>query len=359
MDKWSRRDFIKLTGATAAGGAMLPLLSRSAFAADRPAHAAADAAAKARLGVFCEPDTGENYFTALVHFQDLISRPVAIYRTYRSWGQPILNDTTTQILDPNQNPYKPPTLYISFHAFLDSKGRNCLAWADIATGKYDADIDNWSNELLQIGKPAYIAFNHEMENEEGTPPTGCGSPTDFVNAYVHFRNRMATVNGVPSLTWVITYMHNTFAPYLKHGGPERWWPTTSPYQDELVGVDIYNRNVCHSKGWRTFDDLMNPKLKSQVKQKLTAVNFTAAKGRRLFIGESGCVEGNDCGGTGQYGIDKAQWYTDALARMKTWTNLEAFCHSNVWGFNDGNYRIDTSPQALAAFQSLASDPYFN
>ena len=45
--------------------------------------------------------------------------------------------------------------------------------------------------------------------------------------------------------------------------------------------------------------------------------------------------------------------------MKTWTNLEAFCYSNVWGFNDGNYRIDTSPQALAAFQTLAHDPYFN
>ena len=41
------------------------------------------------------------------------------------------------------------------------------------------------------------------------------------------------------------------------------------------------------------------------------------------------------------------------------TNLEAFCYSNVSGFRDGNYRIDTSPEALAAFQALASDPYFN
>ena len=45
--------------------------------------------------------------------------------------------------------------------------------------------------------------------------------------------------------------------------------------------------------------------------------------------------------------------------MKTWTNLEAFCYSNVSGFRDGNYRIDTSPESLAAFQALSSDTYFN
>jgi TAT (twin-arginine translocation) pathway signal sequence len=359
---WSRRDFLKLTGATAAGGAMLPLLSRSASASESPTGAAADAVAKAHLGVFAEPDTRENYFTALVHFQDEISRAVDIYRTYRSWGQPILNDTTTKILDPNQNPYPPPRLYVSFHAFLDSKGNNCIPWAGIAAGHYDAEIDSWSDELLQIGKPAYISFNHEMENEEGTPPNGCGTPADFIAAYWYFRRRMAVVNGVPNLTWVITYMHNTFAPYLKHGGPDRWWPATSPYEDvpndHLVGVDIYNRNVCHSKGWRTFDDLMNPVLQSARKQKLTAVNFTLGKNRKLFIGECGCVECDDCGGTCKPGIDKAGWFQDALTRMKTWTNLEAFCYSNVWGFNDGNYRIDTSPKALAAFQTLANDPYF-
>jgi hypothetical protein len=362
---WSRRDFLKLTGATAAGGAMLPLLSKSAFAAGNQSGATADAVSTAHLGVFAEPvqGSGENYFTALVHFQDKISRPVDIYRTYRSWGQTILNDTTSAILDPHQNPYTPPTLYVSFHAFLDSKGNNCLSWRDIANGVYDADIDNWSAELLQIGKPAYVCFNHEMENEEGVPPYGCGSPADFMAAYWYFRRRMAVVNAVPNLTWVITYMRNTFAPSLKHGGPARWWPATSPYADvladHLMGVDIYNRNVCHDKEWRWFMDLMNPALQSPRKQKLTAYNFAVGVNRKIFIGECGCVECNDCGGTCQPGATKAAWFQDALAHMKSWTNLEAFCYSNVSGFRDGNYRIDTSPEALAAFQALASDPYFN
>jgi hypothetical protein len=365
VNKWSRRDFLKLTGATAAGGAMLPLLSGSAFALDHPAVSNVEAAAKAHLGVFAEPikGSGESYFTALVHFQDLISRPVDIYRTYRSWGQPILNDTTSQILDPDQNPYTPPKLYVSFHAFLDSKGNNCLAWSDIANGQYDAEIDAWSAELLQIGKPAYISFNHEMENEEGAPPFGCGSADDFIAAYWYFRRRMAVVNGVPDLTWVITYMRNTFAPSLKHGGPERWWPATSPYgdvpNDHLMGVDIYNRNTCHDKEWRWFMDLMNPTLRSPNKQKRTVVNFAATVKRKIFIGEAGCVEGDDCNGGLPHGTQKAAWFQDALSHMKTWTNLEAFCYSNVSGFRDGNYRIDTSPESLAAFQAMADDPFFN
>jgi hypothetical protein len=342
---------------------MLPLLSRAALAGDARTLTAGDAVAKAHLGVFAEPEAGENYFTALVHFQDKISRPVDIYRTYRSWGQPILNDTTTAILDPNQNPYTPPTLYITFHAFLDSKGNNCLPWAGIAAGDYDDEIDSWSAELLQIGKPAYLVFHHEMENEEGIPPNGSGTPEEFMAAYWYFRRRVAVVNAVPNLTWVITFMRNTFAQPLKHGGPDRWWPASSPYSDvladHLVGVDIYNRNHCHDKEWRSFLDLLNPSLHSPRKQALTAYRFARRVDRKLFLGEAGCVEGDDCGGTLPHGTAKAQWYQDALAQMKSWNNIEAFCYSNVSGFHDGNYRIDTSPEALAAYRALASDPYFN
>jgi hypothetical protein len=117
--------------------------------------------------------------------------------------------------------------------------------------------------------------------------------------------------------------------------------------------------VCHDKEWRWFMDLMNPALQSPRKQKLTAYNFAVGVNRKIFIGECGCVECYDCGGNCQPGATKAAWFQDALTHMKSWTNLEAFCYSNVSGFRDGNYRIDTSPEALAAFQALASDPYFN
>jgi hypothetical protein len=93
-------------------------------------------------------------------------------------------------------------------------------------------------------------------------------------------------------------------------------------------------------------DLMNPTLTSSTKQQLTAYNFALGLQRKVFIGECGCVECDDCGGTCKPGMDKAGWFDDALTNMKSWTNLEAFCYSNVWGFRGGNYRIDTSPSRL-------------
>jgi hypothetical protein len=361
-DRWSRRDFLKLSGAGALGVVGASTLAKAA-AAGSPASPSVTNTAL--LGGFAEPYPGvKGYFNAFVDFQEKAGRQISIYRTYRSWGQPVFNNTIDHILDPDKNPFPPPLLYLSFHAFLDSKGRNCIAWSDIASGVYDDDIDAWAAELnLLQGRPTYVAFHHEMENEEGNPPHGSGSPEEFIAAYWYFRRRLEVVGGVQGLIWVITYMHNTFAPYLKHGGPDRWWPSGSPFpevpDDHLVGVDLYNRNLCHDKEWRTFLSLVDPTLNPN-KQPFTVRRWAASKGRRVFIGECGCVEGDACGGTEQpHGTAKAQWFQEMLDDAKGWDTLEALCYSNVSGFGDGDYRIHTSPEALAAFQALGADPYFN
>jgi len=287
-------------------------------------------------------------------FESAIGRQVAVYRTYRSWGQPIINSTVTPLLARAT----PPRLYISCHAFYDSKGKNCLQWADIANGVYNAQIDSWAAELLTVTAttPVYMCFHHEMENEEGK----CGTATDFQNAYWYFRNRIEVVNEVPDLTWVVTYMGNTFRAKKKgtpiHGGPSAWWPGTSQFGlpvDQLMGVDLYNRGLCHYKAWRTFQWLaVNP------------YQFAESVGRPMFIGECGSVEGNACGGSGTYGTDKEQWFLDALTYMRDtapslgYAPLEAFCYSNVLGYNNGSYRIDSSPQATQGMTTLANDPFF-
>jgi hypothetical protein len=282
-------------------------------------------------------------------FEQEIDRPVAVYRSYRSWGQSIIDPTITQLLE--RTPA--PRLYLSVHAFFDSRGHNPIQWADIAAGLYDAQIDSWSDELLQVTAetPVYMCFHHEMENEEGK----CGTPTDFQNAYWYFRNRVEVVNAVPNLTWVVTYMGNTFRG--KHGGPDRWWPGAPQFGllvDQLMGVDLYNRNTCHGKAWRQFDWLA-----------VKPWQFAQQVARPFFVGECGCVEGDDCGGGLPHGTAKAQWFLDALAYTRDTAPslglppLKAFCYSNVSGFRDGNYRIDSSPEALTAFQTLANDPFFS
>jgi len=372
--EWSRRRFLKGAGAgtlglMALGGARLTPAAAGTLSRTRPRGVSGalsadpcDPGNRAKLGVFAEPEGSEvGYFGAFMGFQDEVyaqdySRGVDIYRSYRSWGKPIFNPTIMNILNPVKNPYKTPDLYLSFHAFYDSKGNSPIRWSDITAGVYDATIASWAAELKELaGAHAYVCFHHEMENEEGAYPNGCGTPTDFQAAYWYFRQRIESplFNGVPNLTWVITFMRNTFAPPLKHGGPDVWWPSGSPYEeipdDHLVGVDIYNRNMCHFKGWRTFSALVD-----------NAHQFSLDKGRDFFIGECGSVEGNACGAPGQFGTDKAGWFSDALTEMQSssWSNLEALCYSDVTGFGGGGYRIDTSPESQAAFVALANDCLF-
>jgi hypothetical protein len=374
-NEWSRRQLLR-----AAGAAGLGLIATTLKGAD-PARAVAGlwstpiSSTTAKLGVFAEPNgtTETSYFQAFCDFQTEIDRAVAIYRTYRSWGQRIFNSTINSILDPAKDNYLPtPELYLSFHAYRDKKGTKCISWSEIDGGCYDADIDAWVTELdklLAKTGHAYVAFHHEMENQEGTPPIGCGdigtncgSPDEFKAAYWHFRARvqdgLQSLNGWPPevITWVITYMGDTFRG--KHGGPDVWWPSSADpsyvpdvADDHLVGVDLYNRYKCHRKPWYSFPYLaVGPT--GQGPQP-----YATSKGRNLFIGECGTVEGDACGGDGTN--SKAQWFDDALPLMKSWGNLEAFCYSQVSGFNSGDYRIETSPDALAAFQALANDPFFS
>src|SRR5207342_3124164 len=99
------------------------------------------------------------------------------------------------------------------------------------------------------------------------------------------------------------------------GGPERWMPSRSGYQ---IGVDGYNRGKCYGRGdWISFSTAL-----------AKAHAFSVARGPQQFMAELGCIEGRSCGG--HYGANaKAAWFDNALAVMKGWNNLEAFCYSHV------------------------------
>ena len=156
MDALDRRTFL-IGLAAAAGTVVFPVAGQRAAAAGNVA----------KLGVFAEPDglITDRYLQALEHFNAEIGRPVDLYRTYRGWGGPILTELVKKILAKPD----PPNLYLSFHAFRGTKGTvDCLGWRDIASGLHDAQIDTWAQELATLG-PTYVAFHHEMENEEGTP----------------------------------------------------------------------------------------------------------------------------------------------------------------------------------------------
>jgi hypothetical protein len=344
LGRLSRRRFLRAAGAGGLGLAGLPLLGRSRAGFAEPATRGS-----VLFGAFSEPVAPEiGYIGSLEAFERAAGRTVKVYRSYRNWGQPLITPPIEHLLA--RTP--PPRLYLSVHAFYGSKAQNVIPWSEIANGLHDAQIDAWSAELMRLtaATRVYLCFHHEMENEEGA----CGSPADFQDAYWYFRQRVAVTNGVPNLTWVVTYMGSTFRGM--HGGPDVWWPGTPRYglpADHLMGVDLYNRYLCHDKEWRSFGWLA-----------AGPYAFAQQVGRPMFIGECGCVEGDACGGTLRHGVKKAHWFQGALGYMRDtapalgYGPLEAFCYSNVLDGSGSSYRIDSSLRATSYFKTLATDPFF-
>lgn len=217
--------------------------------------------------------------------------------------------------------------------------RTPVQWAAVADGTWDTEITTHAQDFADLpGRtvPAYFVFHHEPENEENNRISGditgtCGTHTEFRAAATHFQDLIRAV--MPSFTDCrigVTLMAGTYTG--GHGGLDAW---TQGVDCWFYGVDAYN----HGSTKETFSAITKP-----------AHDAATVAGKKLFIQEIGCEE---IPGT-QF---KAEFFKDMRTVSKTWPELVGIEYSNVKA--KGDYRIDTSPKALAAFKALGQDPYFD
>lgn len=339
MKTVSRRNFLKASGAL--GGGLLWTLGAGQTAGASVLSRAASsltstAETGAKWGAYAEPwGSITKPFDALVNLETLLGRQFEIHRAYLGMDIDIVNSNLTRLADRGTTPYR------SFHAW--TTGRVPLQWADIAAGKHDAWLERQASMVAAWGRPMYMAFHHEPENDVngfiGSGEGPCGTAADYRAAYHHVRDVFTPAT---NLTWVVTLMNSTFAG--RRGGWQQFFPGD---RFDLVGVDGYNRGsyTIGPDKWKTFTELFNPAY--QVAQSL---------GKQLFIGESACAE---------EGGDKADWVNKALYRLKQWgTGVHAVCWSHIGsspmssGESISSFWMDSSPQALAAFAAAGADPYF-
>jgi endoglucanase len=218
--------------------------------------------------------------------------------------------------------------YHNINSFwLNGNTKTCDSWASVAAGTYDSWWITQAQNIKAWGYPVYLSFNHEPTVDSPTHPS-CGTAPEYIAAYDHVVQLFAAQH-VTNVKWVWTLTASTFNG--TDGGPTAWEP--SHY--DVVGVDGYN----HAFKWRTPQDVFQ-----------TAEDFARSRGKPLLIGEIGSDEqtGNPMG--------KANWITQAAALFKSYGNVVAVEWTNTG--TGGNYWLDSSPQALAAFTAAGRDPYF-
>jgi plastocyanin len=285
----------------------------------------------ALFGAFVKLDehNGLERRSAMLNFETLAERQMAIDRQYYLWDEPFPTADDEWSRDMGR------TLYISWNGNASTPQQGCANWADIAAGLYDADIDARAAAVKAFGAPMFFAFHHEPMT---APPPGyeaCGNSTEFIDAWRYIRDRFIS-QGVTNVSWSWTVTAWSFDQFEA----ENWYPGDDAV--DIVAADGYNWYGCehHPGPWREFD---------QVFQRY--YDFGVEHGKPMVVAEYGTGEDDEVEGK------KAQWFTNAAETVKGWPEVKGVTYFNV-GSSCARY-IDSSESSRAAFAAVGNDPYFN
>jgi hypothetical protein len=328
MTPLTRRALSRLAMGTTAAVALGRLPATSATAAlSEPGTVRA-------LGAFVHEAPG--YPVALDAFAQRVGRMPAIVCWYEAWSKPepgsgdvTLEALLAMIAERDAVPL------ITWEPWDPAGGVDQPAYrlGVIANGDFDAYIDAWAARLAAYPGPIFLRFAHELN----APwyPWGIGvngnTAEDSVAAWKHLRERFA-VAGADNVHWVwsvdataieaqplaAAYPGDAAVDWIAMGGFN--WGTSMP-----------------ETSWRSLEEIFAPAYEA----------IGSLTSRPLMILEVACA---DDGG------DKAAWITEGFAAIpERFPRVEAVCWFNEEG-KIADWRVESSPEALAAFAAVARDP---
>jgi hypothetical protein len=287
-----------------------------------------------------------------------IGKGFAVYLQYVDWRAPFnagmyrANARVGRITHTTWE-YKPGTTGV----MADYEGRPLEAVVD---GVFDDHIRSWAAGAAEFGKPIFLRWGHEMNgnwypwggaNNGGGTLDGFGDPTKpdgperFVAAYRHIHDIFAEA-GADNVLWIWCPNAPFAAMEQAYGG--NWNAVANYYPgDEYVdwlGFDGYNWGTSaygqsFNSVWTSFDGIFAASYRE-----LQALNAE----KPMMIGEYASTED---------GGNKAAWITDAYTRIREdYPQIRAvmWFHIN----KETDWRIDSSPESLAAFKQAVSDDYW-
>jgi hypothetical protein len=214
---------------------------------------------------------------------------------------------------------------------------------DYISGKQDAVVIAEAQKAKALGVQVLMRWGHEMNgnwypwsgtNNGGAAAGATGGPAKYVAAYQHVHDLFVS-QGATNVVWI-------WCINVADVPAETWNHWTNYYPGDAyvdwVGLDAYNWGSSSSCCvWQSFTDLVVAPYQDYVGKKPMMLPETASA---------------------EVGGDKAAWINDMHQALKT--DFTAI-HGVVWfDINkETDWRIASSPSALAAYKAMALDPYFN
>ncbi len=263
-------------------------------------------------------------------FETLISRKLALHLNYYGWDLDIFGSDVTDDIANGRIPYS------TWEPWNNSVG---VPLDDIVNGVQDTVIQQRAAEAKALGVPLLLRWAHEM-NGNWYPWCGINNggatvgPAKYVAAYKHIHDVFVAA-GALNVQWV-------FCPDNADVPGDSWNHWTAYYPGDAyvdwMCFDGYNWGSTMPYGWESFQ---------QVFQQI--YSEMAGMGKPLMIGETASTE---------LGGDKAAWITAMLGTSKSdFPAIKALVWFEI--NKETDWRVESSPASLMAFQTVAHDPYFN
>jgi hypothetical protein len=308
IDQIDRRLFLKKSGLVGAAAAGAAATATSWYGLAPEASAATRTC---RWGSLVLGKGAQSQMDAVKVLEQKIGRRFDTTHYRMPWTAPLVNQFTS---------WSANTGHTQILSWFARGPGGLVSWRGIANGDRDAWITQQARALKATGWKSYFCFHKEPEDE--------GNPTDWKAAYNRVHQIFDNV-GVNRMVWVVALMASTY----QAGKAEQWMPK----KYDLLGVDGANRYHCRSVPWKSFGQVFGG-----------AHNYAQAKGKKLYIVESGCVEGEP----GR----KAAWFTGARATLKAWPEVVGFSYLSE--NTDCTYWADSTPSSLQAFTAMGRDSFF-
>jgi beta-mannanase len=294
------------------------------------------------------PTNGEAGITA---FEALIGRKLASVMWYVTWDDPFpaaaceivrkhdaIPHVTWELFRPSQNANNTRAVASPAETGLD----------DVLAGKYDDYIDRFARDAKAWGGPVLIRFLHEFNGNWyvwGGLKNGAanGGPEKVKKVWQYVVRRFRAV-GATNVLWM----------WCAHGPtidvPKEPWNEVSAY---WPGADFVDWFSIDGYNWYPKDPWGNvrPYQDFDTAFKDTYDKLLALAHKPISIGEFA---------SGEFTKDeknKATWIRETFRKIKTdypWIKLITWFQIK----KELDWRVNSSPEALAAFKEALADPYY-
>jgi beta-mannanase len=294
---------------------------------------------------------------AIEKFETMVGKHQAIIASSSYWGEQKFPKKNVEIICRHgsiplifRSPWDRP--------YEEERPPDSFSLNNILAGKWDGYIDQWADEARAIDKPMLVSWGLEM-NGQWFPWSGVhygggqivsapdqharyAGPELFRQAYRYVVARVRA-RGADKILWVF-HANNFSVPGTPWNALSQYYPGSDVV--DILALSAYGK-LFPSSRWISFEEAMDNSYKE-------LCQLDADK--PLIVAEWAVGEFPKSG-------DKAVWIEQAFAAYKKkFPRVKAavYCHER-WQNKDeshSNLRVNSSPEAQAAYRQAVADPYW-